>query len=129
MLKGLQLSLEARHTILPDISKELMAISRKIADFTNEWCPETSRSQARESRTATTHDDIFVMNCPELHPVPGKVLLRCLEEDSSVRSQQEFVCWKYKATSLVTLTIFAAGPPTSEKYPVNDEMWPVLIPI
>jgi hypothetical protein len=98
MLKALQLSLEARHSLLPDTGKELMAISRKIADFTDEWCFETSKSRARDSKTVTTQDDIFIINCPELHPVPGKVLRRGLEDDSSTRSQQEFVRWKYNAT-------------------------------
>ncbi|KUJ19505.1 uncharacterized protein LY89DRAFT_780432 [Mollisia scopiformis] len=82
MLNAFQSTLEARHTILPDASKELTAISQKLTDFTNEWCPEIPKLLAHDTRKTITADDIFIVNCPELHPVPSKVLLPNLEESS-----------------------------------------------
>ncbi len=86
VLKAFQSTLEARHVILPEVSKEFMAISQKIVDYTNEWCHGQSLTQDR--RTNNAPDDIFIMNCPELHPVLGKVLLSSLEENCSTGMQQ-----------------------------------------
>ena len=84
-LKSLQLTLEARHAILPDPGKELIAFSRKLVDFTNEWCPGVLKGLGHDSRTVITPDDTFIMSCPELHPVPGNILLPSLEENSLMR--------------------------------------------
>ncbi|CZR66823.1 uncharacterized protein PAC_16724 [Phialocephala subalpina] len=80
-------TLEARHNILPDVSKELLAFSQKIVDYTNEWCPGIPKSVGYDHRTSTTPDDIYIVNCPELHPVPGKIILPSIEENTSTRPQ------------------------------------------
>ena len=87
-LKSLQLTLKARHAILPDAGEELIAFSRKMVDFTNEWCPGVLKGPGHDNRTAITPDDTFIMNCPELHPVPGKILLPSLEENSLIKRRQ-----------------------------------------
>jgi hypothetical protein len=87
MLKQLQVTLEARHNILPDVSKELLAFSQKIVDYTNEWCPGIPKSVGYDHRTSTTPDDIYIVNCHELHPVPGKIILPSIEENTLTRPQ------------------------------------------
>lgn len=87
MLKELQIALETRHNILPDISKELLAVSQNIVDYTNEWCLGLPKSLGHDRRANTTPDDIYIVNCPELHPIPGKMILPRIEEGSTPKPQ------------------------------------------
>jgi hypothetical protein len=103
-LKSLQLTLEARHAILPDASEELIAFSRKMVDFTNEWCPGVLKGLGHDSRTIITPDDTFIIHCPELHPVPGNILLPSLEENSLMRRRrgsQSSVCLEQRPIILI----------------------------
>jgi hypothetical protein len=104
MLKQLQSTLDTRHAILPDVNKEFMAISQKIVEYTDEWCPRIPKSLGHDRSTSTTADDIFIVNCPDLHPVPGKVLLSSIQENSSMRPQKASllsVCSNYKPLCII----------------------------
>ncbi|KAF8857157.1 hypothetical protein BDZ45DRAFT_447861 [Acephala macrosclerotiorum] len=114
MLKEFQMTLETRHVVLPDVSKELLAISQKIVDYTNEWCPRVPRSLGHDRRTSTTLDDIYIVNCPELHPVPGKIILPGMEENFSMRPQPANASH-----------VWSQIP---ERCSFEDWMWPMLVP-
>lgn len=74
ILKSLQKTLEARHAILPDVGKGYLAMSQKLLEFTHEWCPELPKNVSHDSRGNNIPDDIYIINCPKLHSIPGKVL-------------------------------------------------------
>jgi hypothetical protein len=84
MLKSLQATLEARHAIVVDVGKEYLAMSQKLAEFSHEWCHKLPKSLGHDSRSNSKLDDIYILNCPELHPVSVKVL----DENLAMKLQQ-----------------------------------------
>jgi hypothetical protein len=82
MLKQLRLTLDARTAALSDCNGELKTLSQKISDYTNDWCPGSSYAMAYGSKHVHIPDDFYVINCPELHPLPAKNLYDGLSNET-----------------------------------------------
>ena len=82
ILKQLRLTLDARTATLSDCNGELKDLSNKINDYTKDWCPSSSYAMAYGSKHVYISDDFYVINCPELHPLPAKDIYNSLNNES-----------------------------------------------
>lgn len=85
ILQSIRYKLTARTEMLPGINQELKTISRKLADFTREWCGEPSLRATDSRERAANPEAVYIINCPELHPYLAKDLPPQMN-DQSLRS-------------------------------------------
>jgi|SRR6266516_797099 len=88
ILKQLRLTLDARIAALSDCNGELKDLSQKINDCTKDWCPGSSYAMAYGSKRISIPDDLYVINCPKLHPLPAKDLYNGINESNEGRTLQ-----------------------------------------
>lgn len=83
-LKDLQSILNVRTKAITRSNGDLANILQKANESVLEWCPTSSNVLNYDNKDAPTVDDLYVINCPNLHPITAKDLHAAMLEQTSV---------------------------------------------
>lgn len=106
ILQCIRDNLAARREMFPGINNELETISRKLADFTREWCGGSPLQETDSRERTAIPEAVYMMNCPKLHPFLAKDLPSQMIDDS-VRNLQhtELPLVRFSLVDPVPLTL------------------------
>ncbi|KAH8687916.1 hypothetical protein BGZ60DRAFT_19211 [Tricladium varicosporioides] len=88
ILKDFRLQVDTRNATLPNLSKELKHLSRKIANDAHQFS-SGSTVRTTDLNKYGQPAEIFVLDCPQLHAISGKYITEKIPSKSMAKAKED----------------------------------------